>query len=102
MKDGTATKRLSVDLDGQVAVVTGASQGLGKAIAAELARQGCKVACIARNVEKLAGTVAEIAGDGGVAEAIPCDVKDRQSVDQVMDGIQEKWGRLDILVNNAG
>lgn len=91
-----------VDLQGQVAIVTGASQGLGKAMAVALAKQGAKVACVARNAEKLAGTVAEITAAGGVAEAFPCDVKSRESVEGVVDGVADKWGKLDILVNNAG
>lgn len=97
-----AKRTLSADLSDQVAIVTGASQGLGKAIALELARNGAKVACIARNESKLAQTVAEIASQGGIAEAYACDVRNRESVDRVVDGVTEKWGRLDILVNNAG
>ena len=92
----------TADLSERVAIVTGSSQGLGKAMAIELARNGAKVACVARNAEKLANTVAEIAAFGGVSEAFSCDVKDRASVDKVVDDVAEKWGRLDILVNNAG
>lgn len=97
------TKRaMIVDLSGQVALVTGASQGLGKVMAIELARNGARVACVARNAEKLAQTVAEIQAIGGQGEAFTCDVKSRESVDQVVDNIADNWGRLDILVNNAG
>ncbi len=95
-------RAMIVDLSGRVALVTGASQGLGRAMAAELARNGARVACVARNAEKLAQTVAEIVAIGGQAEAFTCDVKSRESVDQVVDGIADNWGRLDILVNNAG
>ena len=97
-----AKRSLIVDLSGQVALVTGASQGLGKSMAIELARNGARVACVARNAEKLAQTVAEIVAIGGQAEAFACDVKSRESVDQVVDGVADNWGRLDILVNNAG
>jgi 3-oxoacyl-[acyl-carrier protein] reductase len=97
-----AKRSLIVDLSGQVALVTGASQGLGKSMAIELARNGARVACVARNADKLAQTVAEIASIGGQAEAFTCDVKSRESVDQVVDGVADNWGRLDILVNNAG
>lgn len=95
-------RTLSADLKGQVAIVTGASQGLGKAIAAELGRNGARVACVARNAEKLAETVQGIVQEGGSAEAFSCDIKDKDSVEKLIDGIAEGWGRLDILVNNAG
>jgi 3-oxoacyl-[acyl-carrier protein] reductase len=93
---------LKVDLTGQTAVVTGASQGLGKAIAMALAAAGAKVACVARSAEKLADTVTAIAAAGGQAEACPCDVKESAPVDALIDGLAEKWGKIDILVNNAG
>jgi 3-oxoacyl-[acyl-carrier protein] reductase len=93
---------LKVDLAGQTAVVTGASQGIGKAIATALGAAGAKVACIARSADKLAGTVGAITAGGGQAEAFPCDVKESAAVDALIDGIAEKWGKIDILVNNAG
>ena len=96
------TTGLSADLSGQVAMVTGASRGLGKAVAIELARNGAKVACVARDAQKLEETVSEIAQAGGEADALACDVKDRSSVSKLVDDIVEKWERLDILVNNAG
>lgn len=98
----TPTPAWKVDLSGQVAVVTGASQGLGRAMALELARSGARLACIARTESKLAETVAAITQAGGTAEAFSCDVKSRESVDQTVDRIADEWGRLDILVNNAG
>ncbi|MCA9105226.1 MAG: 3-oxoacyl-[acyl-carrier-protein] reductase [Planctomycetales bacterium] len=91
-----------MDLTGQVAIVTGASQGLGRAMAIALGASGARVACVARNAEKLASTVQEITEAGGNAEAFSCDVKSRESVDQVVDTVADDWGRLDILVNNAG
>ncbi len=93
---------LSVKLDGQVALVTGASRGIGKAIALALAASGAKVACVARNVEKLAETVAAIQAAGGAAEAFECDVANSESVEKVVDTIVEKWEKLHIVVNNAG
>lgn len=92
----------SCELKGQTAIVTGASQGLGKAIAIELGRNGARVACVARSAEKLAGTVGEITAAGGAAEAFACDVTSRESVEKVVEAVAEGWGRLDILVNNAG
>src|SRR5690606_4478174 len=93
---------LRVNLEGQIAIVTGASRGLGRAMAIALAANGAKVACLARDTERLAGTVKEIADAGGTAEAVRCDVTDRQAVDEVVDGVTARWERLDIMVNNAG
>lgn len=89
-------------LAGQTAIVTGASRGLGKAIAVELAAAGVRVACVARDTAKLEETINEIAALGGDAAALACDVKDRPSVGKLVDDLAEQWGRLDILVNNAG
>ncbi len=93
---------MRVDLAGQTAIVTGASQGLGRAIALALAANGAKVACVARSEEKLAKTVASIQELGGQGAAFPGDVSQRESVELVVDGVIDKWERLDILVNNAG
>ncbi|WP_254513940.1 3-oxoacyl-[acyl-carrier-protein] reductase [Anatilimnocola floriformis] len=102
MADANPYDSLKVNLTGQIAVVTGASQGLGKSIAIALGQSGAKVACIARSVDKLAATVADITAAGGTAEAFPCDVRESAAVDKLMNDINEKWGRIDILVNNAG
>lgn len=93
---------LKVDLSGHVAIVTGASQGLGRSMAEALGRAGAKVACVARNAAKLADTVAAIQAAGGQAWALECDVSRRESVDEVVDRVTTEWGKLDILVNNAG
>jgi 3-oxoacyl-[acyl-carrier protein] reductase len=93
---------INADLSGQVAIVTGASQGLGQAMAIALAANGATVVCVARNAEKLAQTVTTIQESGGQAEAISCDVKKGADVDAVVDRVVEKHDRLDILVNNAG
>jgi 3-oxoacyl-[acyl-carrier protein] reductase len=88
-------------LKDKVALVTGASQGIGRATALGLAGSGAKVAIAARNTEKLASLAAEITQSGGEALAIPMDVADAA---QVKTGFQQalaKFGRLDILVNNA-
>jgi len=93
---------LSIDLTGQVALVTGASQGIGRAIALRLAGCGAKVAAIARNADKLASTIDAIKAAGGQAQAWSCDVKNGESVQATVEAVVEALGRLDILVNNAG
>ena len=85
-----------------MAIVTGASRGIGLAIAEMLAASGAKVACVARNVEKLAETVEAIRAAGGTAESHACDVADSASVAKTVESVVEKWGQLDILINNAG
>ncbi|MCA9269568.1 MAG: 3-oxoacyl-[acyl-carrier-protein] reductase [Planctomycetales bacterium] len=91
-----------MDLSGKTAIVTGASQGLGQAIAVALGRSGAKVCCVARSADKLAATVQQITDAGGQAKAVPCDVSQRESVEQLVEGLVEEWGQIDILVNNAG
>ncbi len=93
---------ITTDLSGQVAVVTGASQGLGKAVALALGASGATVVCVARSAEKLQDTVNQIEALGGKGEALSCDVTDRAAAAAAITGTHEKYGRIDILVNNAG
>lgn len=93
---------LTTDLSGQVAMVTGASQGLGKTCAIRLGECGATVLCVARSAEKLAETVAAIEAAGGKAVAHPCDVGSRESVAALFDQVEKTYGKLDIIVNNAG
>lgn len=88
-------------LKDRVALVTGASQGIGRATALALASAGAKVACAARNVEKLESVVAEIGAMDREARAIPMDVADAEQVKAGFKQVTERFGRLDILVNNA-
>jgi 3-oxoacyl-[acyl-carrier protein] reductase len=101
MSDETK-RRIMVDLSGQAALVTGASRGIGKAIALGLAAAGAKVACVARSADKLQETADAIQAAGGTAEVHPCDVTDSAAVNALVEGLAEKWGQLDIVVNNAG
>lgn len=93
---------ITFDLAGQTALVTGASQGIGKAIALALGSSGVKVACLARNAEKLASTVDEIKSAGGEAMVIAADATDSEAAQAAVDKVVSEWGQLDILVNNAG
>jgi 3-oxoacyl-[acyl-carrier protein] reductase len=95
-------RRIQVDLAGRTAIVTGASRGIGRAIALRLAGAGAKVACVARNSDKLQETADAIAAGGGKAEVHPCDVTDSAAVTRLVEELAEKWGGLDIVVNNAG
>lgn len=93
---------LSVDLKDQIALVTGASQGLGRAIAVGLGASGAKVVCVARNADKLKETAAEIQAVGGTAEVMAGDVTDGAAVQKLVDDVAERFEKLHILVNNAG
>ena len=98
----TPSRRIQVDLSGQVALVTGASRGIGKAIALALGKAGAKVACIARNEQKLKETADAIIAAGGLATIHACDVTDSAAAQATVDAVVETHGRLDIIVNNAG
>lgn len=89
----------STSLDGRVAVVTGASQGIGKGIAVKLAKRGATVVVVDINSDAAARVAREC---GGSSRAIELDVSDRQAVDRAMDKVISDLGKIDILVNNAG
>jgi len=86
----------------RVAIVTGASRGIGAAIARRLGRDGLHVVAVARNVDKLKEVCEEINGCEGTAEPWVCDVSDPKAVAAAVEQIADKHGRLDVLVNNAG
>src|SRR5579862_8781982 len=89
-------------VEGRIALITGASQGIGRACALELARSGAKVALCARNQEKLDQLAAEINGSGGEAAAFKLDVASEDEIKAVVKAVIAKFGKIDILVNNAG
>jgi hypothetical protein len=89
-------------LDGDVALVTGASSGIGRATAVTLANHGAAVAVAARREERLERLVADIEAEGGTALAVPTDVTDTDAVAEMVATTREELGGLDVLVNNAG
>jgi len=89
-------------LEGRIAFVTGASQGIGRACAIRLAAQGAKVALAARNTDKLQQVESAIASEGGEAASFAMDVAQEEQIKSAVKGAQERFGKVDILVNNAG
>ncbi len=89
-------------LQGHVALVTGASQGIGRACAKVLAANGATVACAARSEDKLKSVVDEITAAGGKAQAFKLDVSSEEAIKASVKEIQAALGKIDILVNNAG
>ncbi len=90
------------NLQGRIALITGASQGIGRACALELARAGATAIVAARNESKLADVAAEIAAAGGQSGVFALDVASEESIKAGAKGILEKFGKVEILVNNAG
>ena len=93
---------MSGALEGQVALVTGASSGIGEATALALAAQGAQVAAAARRADRLAALVKRIQERGGQAIALRVDVADEAQVREMVQRTRQTWGRVDILVNDAG
>ena len=91
-----------MNISGRVALVTGASQGIGRSCALKLASRGATVALAARNQEKLNELVKEITGAGGKAAAFPVDVGDEEQIKSACKAAITQFGKIDILVNNAG
>ncbi|MCS7294728.1 MAG: SDR family NAD(P)-dependent oxidoreductase, partial [Dehalococcoidia bacterium] len=94
---------MDLGLEGRVALVTGGSEGIGKATAALLAREGARVAICARRPDVLAAAAEEIrAATGGEVLAVPADVTAPGDLERFVAEAAARWGRIDILVNNAG
>lgn len=93
---------MSGRLDGRVALVTGASRGIGRAVARRFAAEGAVVVCVARTQGALEELDDEIADAGGKAVLVPQDLTDFDKIDQVAAALYQRFGRLDVLVGNAG
>jgi short-subunit dehydrogenase len=89
------------DFRDRVALVTGASSGIGAQLARDLAGRGARVALLARRADRLEALAAELGGDRQ-ALAVPCDVSERAAVEAATARVLERWGRIDVLVNSAG
>ena len=92
----------SIDLSGQVALVTGGGRGIGRAVAIALAEAGASVAVTARTEEQVEETVRMIQAAGGTAGAFPADVSDPKTVERLVGDVTAHFGPVDLLVNNAG
>ncbi|MEO3861714.1 SDR family NAD(P)-dependent oxidoreductase [Acrocarpospora sp. B8E8] len=93
---------MTKELEGTVALVTGASSGIGAATARKLAREGASVALIARRGDRLEKVVRSIVDEGGTARAVVADITTRAGADAAVEQVVAAFGRLDVLVNNAG
>ena len=93
---------MNLRADGKIAIVTGASRGIGRGIAVALAEAGATVVCAARDLAKLDAVVAEITSAGGKASAHVVDVASRESIEALISATVTAHGRIDVLVNNAG
>ncbi len=89
------------DLSGKVAVVTGSTKGIGKAIAEAFAQAGARVVISSRKQDKCDAVAAAINDAGGAAIAVPCNISHKQQLQALVDATLEKWGRIDVLVCNA-
>lgn len=92
----------SFSLEGRVALVTGASRGIGRDLGRALAHAGASVAVAARSADDLQSLVSAIESEGGTAQAVPVDLRDVESIRRAVAATVTRFGRLDVLVNNAG
>ncbi|HKM06775.1 MAG TPA: SDR family oxidoreductase, partial [Sphaerochaeta sp.] len=95
-------KKFGSDLQGKIALITGASKGLGLGIAKVFALEGAKVALASRDVAQLELLAHEIRSEGGTCEAFALDLRDVSSIYSCVKEVEQKMGNIDILVNNAG
>lgn len=90
------------DVRGKVALVTGASSGIGEALARELAQQGAKVALVARRGDRLEAIAKELTEAGHEARACVCDIRDPESIASAAAEVRNAWGEIELLINSAG
>src|SRR6478609_10779105 len=93
---------MTANLSGRIALVTGASRGIGRAAAIALGREGAHVICVARTVGGLEETDDAIQKAGGTATLVPLNLKDFAAIDRLGASIFERWGKLDMFLGNAG
>ena len=89
------------DLTGKVALITGGSRGLGRAMAFAFAQRGARLAIASRKIEQVEETAAELRAAGAEVLGLPCHVADWDQCDALFDGVLAHYGQVDILVNNA-
>ena len=95
-------ENLKLSVEGKVAIITGGSQGIGNGLAKGFAKAGASVVLAARGAELLEVAVREIESDGGIAMAVPADVKESSQVSRLVERTVETFGRIDVLINCAG
>ncbi|HZO26040.1 MAG TPA: SDR family oxidoreductase [Chloroflexota bacterium] len=93
---------MELGLNGKVAIVTGASRGIGRSIALGLAAEGCRLGICARGAERLEQTAGEVRAAGAEVLALPVDATDASALEQFVAAVGERYGQIDILVNNVG
>ncbi|MBW2387202.1 MAG: SDR family NAD(P)-dependent oxidoreductase, partial [Deltaproteobacteria bacterium] len=90
------------DVRGKIALVTGASSGIGEGLAKELARRGAKVALVARRKDRLENIASELTRDGHEARPYVCDIRNPEAIAETGSKVRDTWGEIDLLINSAG
>jgi len=90
------------DLSGKIAIITGSTRGIGRAIAADMGRAGAKVVVSSRSAEDTARVAGELTAEGLDVYGVPCDIGNKQQIEALVDATLKRWGKIDILVANAG